>query len=244
MAGPLVQRHVATSPTRYTLSALAAAAAVVLCTSCSSGSQLAGSPDDGSTTTASTSVSTVIVVTTTADPRALAVQFEGITEPVAVGASGRVTWSQVAAESDVPKTVSVPAIPGFTPMGSPVAIPLDDGRVLVVGQSGRDAPIAARYRRNPSSLAPGLPAPEWTEEAQLPVRLFVYDPGGDGLVAVSGIPETHDYATAVSEGTTPDAVLEVRVLPGGRLVAYSVGFRGAGYDSERDIFIAPIPLPA
>lgn len=197
---------------------------------------------DASPTTASTSLSTGIVVTT-ADPRSLAQRYAGITEPVAMGRSDGVTWKQVEAESEVPRTAEVPAIPGFEKVRSPNIL-LPDGRVLVVGTAESDPPIAVEYRRNPDTQPPDQPEPEWTSDARRPVRLFVYDPDRGELTAVSGVPQVGEYRTAVSEGTMADAVLQVRVLPGGQFVAYSVGYMLAAYDAERDIFIAPLPPAA
>lgn len=230
--------------TRYTLFALAAAAAALAAWAALAGTdeggRLTASPATAlPSTTASTGQSTGIVVTT-ADTLPLAEQFAGITEPVGVRISQGVTWDQVVAESDPPRMAPVPAIPGFTKVRSP-DIPLADGRVLVVGTLDSDPLIPVRSRRNPATLPSDVPAPEWSDDARLPVRLFVYDPDRGALAAVSGVPQVGEYRTAVSEGTMADAVLQVRLLPGGQLVAYSVGYMLAAYDAERDIFIAPLP---
>lgn len=233
-------------PTRYTLFALAAVAAALAAlgsraTADGEGRLTApiGTVHGASTTAASTS-SWSGIVATTCDPRPLAERFAGITEPVAVGESGGVTWSQVEAESDPAEPVPVPAIPGFEKERSPNIL-LADGRVLVVGIADGDTPIAVKYRRNPDAQPPDQPAPEWTSDAQRPVRLFVYDPGGGELVAISGVPPASEYRTAISEGATLEAVINVRVLSGGHLVAYTVGLVLAAYDLEREIYIAPIP---
>jgi len=36
-------------------------------------------------------------------------------------------------------------------------------------------------------------------------------------------------------------VLDVVVLTGAQVVAYTLGFNGAGYDIPRDLYVAPIP---
>lgn len=120
-------------------------------------------------------------------------------------------------------------------------IELPDGRLLVRGRSAADETIEGWSQRNPDAVAPGDPVPPVVANQRPPVRLFVYDPGGETLTAVSRWPESRTYSTAISRGLGPDQILGALMLGGGRTVAFTVGFKGAGYDVPYALYLAPIP---
>lgn len=132
-----------------------------------------------------------------------------------------------------------PPIAGFESSGDSFALP--DGRFLVRGRSAADVGIEGRSQRNPDAVAPGEPVPPIVANRTLPVRLFLYDPNGDTLTAVSHWPESRPYSTAISRGLGPDHLLDALILGGGRTVANTVGFSGAGYDIPYALYLAPIP---
>jgi len=80
-----------------------------------------------------------------------------------------------------------------------------------------------------------------TETFEEPVRLFVYDPDDGSFEAISHYPETRPYSTAIIEGSGPDVVLDVYVVPNDAAVVYTVGFSGAAYDIAYELWIAQIP---
>jgi hypothetical protein len=53
--------------------------------------------------------------------------------------------------------------------------------------------------------------------------------------------ELHPFSTAVSVGESSDIVLDVVVLAGEKVVAYTSGFNGAAYDIVYEVYVAPIP---
>ena len=107
-----------------------------------------------------------------------------------------------------------------------------------------DDAIEGWSQRNPDSVSPGGPVPPIVASKQSPLRLFVYDPDEETLTAVSHWPESRTYSTAISRGLQPDQILHALVLGGGRTVAYTVGFNGAGYDVPYALYLAPIPARA
>jgi hypothetical protein len=132
-----------------------------------------------------------------------------------------------------------PSIAGFESSDDSIALP--DGRFLVRGRSAADVGIEGWSQRNPDAAAPGEPFPPIVANQRPPVRLFVYDPNGETLTAVSHWPESRPYSTAISRGLWPDHVLDALILEGGRTVAYTAGFSGAGYDLPYALYLAPIP---
>ena len=131
-----------------------------------------------------------------------------------------------------------PSIAGFESWGHPIELP--DGRLLVRGRSAADDGIEGWSQRNPD-YAPDEPVPPIVDNQRPPVRLFVYDPNGETLTAVSHWPESRPYSTAISRGLGPDQILHAVILGGARTVAYTVGFNGAGYDVPHALYLAPIP---
>lgn len=122
-------------------------------------------------------------------------------------------------------------IPGFVPHNDIAAV-LSDGRYLIRGRSDQDQLVESWVQPMDG---------ERTSEPRRPIRLFLYDPA-DGLFApVSGIPDSTEVSTAVTNSFGPDTVLRVEVLAGEQMVAYSVGFNGAAYDLEHSLYLAPLP---
>jgi hypothetical protein len=123
-------------------------------------------------------------------------------------------------------------------------IELPDGRLLVRTRSMADDAIEGWSQRNPDSVSPGGPVPPIVASKQSPLRLFVYDPDEETLTAVSHWPESRTFTTAISRSLQPDQILHTLILGGGRTVAYTVGFSGAGYDVPYALYLAPIPARA
>jgi hypothetical protein len=124
-------------------------------------------------------------------------------------------------------------ITGFSPHNLAAAV-LGDGSYLIRGQWDHDEPMESWFEPMQG---------EGNSEPRRPIRLFFYEPATDLLTPISGIPSSSEVSTAVSSSFGPDTVLRVEVLPGDRVVAYSVGFNGAAYDNEHDLYLAPLPSP-
>lgn len=159
---------------------------------------------------------------------------------VASGDGIDAAWTDLVRSAATVSTTDEPAdIPGFEPFNDP-RISLADGRLLVRGRSDADEPIAGWHRRNPALVPEGEESPV-IEDLARPIRLFVYDPTHGTLLPVSHIPDVRAYTTAATEGESPDVVLDVVVLEGEQVVAYTSGFNGAAYDIPYEVWVAPIP---
>ena len=168
-----------------------------------------------------------------------------LSEPRKVSVDGEdldALWAAAAAKAvPLDETSGGAEIAGFEPFNDP-RIALSDGRFIVRGRWDGDDPIAGWYERNAGSLAEGE-EPIRSDSFDRPIRLFVYDPTTDELTPLSHVPEVVAYSTALSTGESADIVLEIAVLEGEQIVAYTAGFNGAAYDIRRGVYLAPIPAP-
>lgn len=154
------------------------------------------------------------------------------------GAQLQPAWDEATSDSLAMATATAPAIGGFEPFNA--GWRLEDGRLLIRGRWTGDEVLPGWNQRNPDSLGPDEDEPERNENPSRPIRLFLIDEERRSLTALSHMPEVRAFQTAVSVGEAADVVLDVVVLPTGR-VAYLAGFGGAGYDVPYVAFDAAIP---
>lgn len=184
----------------------------------------------------------VVVLAACAAPATTAGLYADVDAPTLLASGDGVdaAWAElVGSAAHVESGSGLGVIPGFEPFNDP-QLALSDGRFLVRGRSASDEPIGGWYQRSPAVAGEDNPV---VETLAPPVRLFVYDPVGGQLSPVSHVPVLRAYTTAVMQGESPDIPLQVVVLEGEHVVAYTSGFNGAAYDIAYEVWVAPIPEP-